>query len=220
MSGPSSLRPSRHFGLYPAVVTDLVDPDRLGRIEVRLPWLGTDGDEDVRAWATLLSPYAEDDQGLQALPEVDTQVMVAFEGGDLRRPYIVGAAWNGVEAMPVTPEAANNVRVIKTRAGSMLEFDDTDGAAKVTLSLASGHSLVLDDSALEVKLTHSSGHTITLTASGAIEITANSTVDITAAALNVHAPVANFDGLINCTTVICSTGVVSPMYTPGAGNVW
>lgn len=220
MSGPSSLRSSRHYGLHPAVVTNVVDPDGLGRVEVRFPWLGTDGNDDVRAWATLLSPYAEDDQGFQALPAVDTQVVVGFEGGDLRRPYVVGAAWNGVESMPVSPETANNKRVIKSRSGSILEFDDTDGAAKVTLSLASGHSLVMGDASPEVKLTHSSGHTITLTPAGAIEITANSTVDVTAATLNVHAPVANFDGIINCTTVVCSSGVVSPMYTPGAGNIW
>ena len=43
---------------------------------------------------------------------------------------------------------------------------------------------------------------------------------VNASALNVHAPVANFDGLINCQTVVCSVGVISPMYSPGAGNVW
>ena len=37
-----------YFGLYPAIVTDLVDPERLGRIQVKLPWLGEDGDRDVR----------------------------------------------------------------------------------------------------------------------------------------------------------------------------
>ena len=44
--------------------------------------------------------------------------------------------------------------------------------------------------------------------------------EVTASVVNVHAPVANFDGVINCTTLIASTGVVSPSYTPGAGNVW
>ena len=61
---------------------------------------------------------------------------------------------------------------------------------------------------------------ITLNGAGQVEIRANATVEVTAAALNVHAPVANFDGMINCTTLIASTGVVSPSYTPGVGNVW
>src|SRR5687767_13143733 len=92
----------RHFGVYPAIVTDIVDPDALGRIRVKFPWLGSDG-EAVRAWATLLTPYADGDQGFEMLPAVDTQVVVAFEAGNLRRPYIVGAAWNGQETLPETP---------------------------------------------------------------------------------------------------------------------
>ncbi len=208
----------RYFGLYPAIVTDLVDPDALGRIELRFPWLGADGDE-VRAWATLLSPYADDDQGFLVLPEVDTQVVVGFEAGSLRRPYIVGSAWNGKESLPVTPEKANNKRVIKTRSGSLLEFDDTGGAVKVTLSTQSGHKLILKDSPQEVSLEHSNGCKIVMNAGGQVKINANSTVDITASVMNVHAPMAVFDGTVKCTTLI-ATSVVSSSYTPGAGNIW
>jgi uncharacterized protein involved in type VI secretion and phage assembly len=215
---PDGLAP-RYFGLYPAIVSDIVDQNQLGRIQVRFPWLGGDGG-DVRSWATLLTPYADDDQGFEVLPAVDTQVVVAFEAGDLRRPYIIGSCWNGEESMPVSPEAANNKRIWKSRAGSILEFDDTQGAEKVTLSMDVGHKLVLDDAAKQVTLEHSNGCVITFTQAGAIQIQANSTVDITASTLNVHAPVANFDGMINCTTIICSAGVVSPSYTPGAGNIW
>jgi uncharacterized protein involved in type VI secretion and phage assembly len=210
----------RHFGVYPALVTDLVDPKRLGRIQLRFPWLGTDGDRDVRAWATLLSPYADDGQGFQILPEVGTQVVVAFEAGDLRRPYLLGSCWNGREKMPVEPAAPNNKRVLKSRSGSILEFDDTSGAAKVTLLMQSGHKLVLDESSQQVELTHANGCSVKLTASGQVQITANSTVEVNAAAVNVHAATATFDGIINCTQIICSVGVVSPTYTPGAGNFW
>lgn len=209
-----------YSAVYPAIVSNIVDPESLGRVEVRFPWLGTDGDSDVRAWATLVSSYADNDQGFQVLPEVDSQVVVAFEAGNLRRPYIIGACWNGRESMPVAPEAANNKRVIKTRSKSILEFDDTEGAAKITLSLESGHKLVLDDAVQTVTLTHSNGSVVRFTASGQIEIQANATVELTAAALNVHVPVATFDGIVNCTTLNASVGVISPMYTPGAGNVW
>lgn len=209
-----------YFGVYPAIVTDLVDPGGLGRIEVKFPWLGEQGEADVRAWATLLSPYADDDQGFQVLPEVDSQVVVAFEAGNLRRPYVVGACWNGQEQLPVEPEAANNKRVIKTRSKSILEFDDRQGAAKITLSTDGGHELVLDEGRQSVTLTHSNGAVITFNAGGQIEIRANATVEVTASAVNVHAPVATFDGIVNCTTLIASAGVVSPSYTPGAGNIW
>jgi hypothetical protein len=86
--------------------------------------------------------------------------------------------------------------------------------------MQSGHKLVLNDASSEVELSHANGCVIKFTAGGQIEIQANATVEVTASALNVHTPVANFDGIINCTTMIASAAVVSPSYTPGAGNVW
>jgi len=146
-------------------------------------------------------------------------VVVAFEAGDLRRPYIVGSCWNGKESLPEAAAAANNKRLIKTRSGSLLEFDDTEGAAQVTLSMKSGHKLELSDSSQEVKLTHSNGCVITFTAGGQINMQANSTVEVTASAVNVHAAMAKFDGVVKCETLITNS-VISSSYTPGAGNVW
>lgn len=218
MSGPA--RPdgsgARFFGVYPAIVVDHVDPQELGRIQVRFPWLG----EAVTAWATLCSPYAEDGQGLQMLPSVDSQVVVAFEAGDPRRPYIVGAVWNGAEPQPETPRASNDLRVLHTRSGHRLEFDDAEGSTKITLRSAGGHTVTLDDGSTEIEIAHSAGSTIRITASGAIELTANANVDVSASVVNVRAPVANFDGIVNCQTLIASSAVVSPSYTPGAGNIW
>lgn len=209
----------RYFGVYPAIVTSIMrDADQLGRIEVKFPWLGSDG-ADVRALATLLTPYADDNQGFEMIPSVDTQVVVAFEAGDLRRPYVIGACWNGRESQPEAPEEPNNKRLIRTRSGSLLEFDDTDGAAKVTLSMKSGHTLVLDDSAQEVKFAHANGCIVKMNAAGQVSITANSTVEVTASAVNVHAPAVIFDGLIQCQTLVTNS-VVSASYTPGAGNIW
>lgn len=212
-------RASRWFGLYPAIVTDVVDTEKLGRVQVKFPWLGADGDA-VRAWATLLSPYAEKDQGFMVLPAVDTQVVVGFEAGDLRRPYVVGACWNGVETLPEQPQKPNDKRLMKTRSGSLLEFDDKEGASKVTLSMKSGHKLVFDDGAQEVTLTHKNGASLKIDAAGKVQVKGNSSVDITAPTLNVHAGTANFDGLVNCTTLTAKTAVSSPLYTTGAGNVW
>lgn len=209
---------ARWYGLYPALVTDLMDPDSRGRIKVKFPSFGADG-ASVSAWATLLSPYADKDQGLEILPEVDSQVVVAFEAGDPHRPYIVGACWNGKASLPENAQSANNLRTLKTRSGSLLQFDDTQGAAKVTLSMQSGHKMVLDDSAQSVTITHSNGCKIEMNIAGQVSITANATVEITASALNVHAPTAVFDGLVQCQTLITQS-VVSPMYTPGAGNIW
>jgi uncharacterized protein involved in type VI secretion and phage assembly len=208
-----------YFGVYPAIVTDVVDERALGRVQVRFPTLGQDGDRDVRAWATLCSPYADDGQGLLALPEVGSQVVVAFEAGNLRRPYVIGAAWNGQESLPHPPAASNDIRLLRSRADSRLEFDDSMGTPKVRLTMASGHEVVLDDAAQEVTVKHAMGCTIRLTAT-AVEIDANVSVDVTAPMVRVDAPLSTFSGLVKVGTLIAEQMVMSPAYTPGAGNIW
>jgi uncharacterized protein involved in type VI secretion and phage assembly len=208
-----------YFGVYPAIVTDIVDEQRLGRVQVRFPWLGEDGDRDVRAWATLCTPYADVGQGLQIMPEVDSQVVVAFEAGNLRRPYIVGAAWNGRAAVPQLPQRPNNVRVLQSRSGSRLEFDDSGGAEKVTVSMSSGHQVVLDNAAGEVTVRHARGCQVRLTTT-TVEVKGNLSVDVSASMVDVKAGLSTFSGTVKCQTLIADQVVMSPAYTPGAGNVW
>jgi uncharacterized protein involved in type VI secretion and phage assembly len=206
-----------YFGVYPAIVTNIVDPDRLGRIEVRFPWLGRDGDRDVRTWATLCSPYADDKQGLQILPAVDTEVVVAFEAGNTFRPYILGAAWNGKETLPQTPDAANDIRLLRTRADSRLTFDDGT-PPKVSITMASGHKVILDDAAQEITIEHALGCTIRLTATS-IDIDANLEVNVTAPMVNVDAAMSTFNGDIQCRNLMAEAFVLSPGYSPGVGNL-
>ena len=118
-----------YFGLYPALVTNLVDEESLGRIEVRLPFLGYDGDRDVRAWATLCTPYADKDSGLEILPDKDSQVMVMFEAGNLRRPYIVGAVhWNGKRPAAGCAGQEERHPGVALAGGAGSPFDDTESA--------------------------------------------------------------------------------------------
>lgn len=208
-----------YYGVYPAIVTDIVDPESLGRVQVRFPWLGEDGDREVRAWATLCSAYADDEQGLLVLPEVGSQVVVAFEAGNLRRPYVIGATWNGQEALPSPPERANDIRLFRSRRDSRLEFDDALGAATVRLVMASGHEVTLDDAAQVVTIRHAAGCTVRLTATD-VEIQANVTLRVSAPMVRVDAPSSTFTGMVRASTLIADQMVISPAYTPGAGNVW
>jgi hypothetical protein len=91
---------------------------------------------------------------------------------------------------------------------------------KVLTATRGGHQLVLDDRTQRVELRHSNGSVITLDASGTVTITANGAVEISAPMVSVHAATTTFDGIIECETLIASTGVVSPSYTPGEGNIW
>jgi len=217
----------RFYGLYPATVNRLAgDPDGGQRIEVALDWLPrSDGGGPVTAWATMITPYADTEQGVQMLPEIGSTVVVGFAAGYPDHPYVVGATWNGKAAMPESPTDANDLRTIRSRSGSRLEFDDTDGAVAVRLSAAGAgpgvHRVELDDAARTITISSASGATVTLTAAGGVVVEAASTVEVRAAMVTVDAPISQFNGVVTCDTLIAKGGgVVSPSYTPGAGNVW
>jgi uncharacterized protein involved in type VI secretion and phage assembly len=152
---------------------------------------------------------------------VGSQVVVGFEAGNLQRPYIIGSCWNGKEKPPREAKASNDIRVLRSRAKSELEFDDTAGAEKVSITMksGSGHRIVLDAGAQEVTIQHSNGSVIRMTAAGVIEITATLEVDIKATILNVTAPISMFSGIVQCKTLMTDAFVISPAYTPGVGNL-
>ena len=208
----------RFYGLYPATVKRIVDPPEPGRIQVGFPWMGDAGSK-VTAWARLMTLYADENQGWEILPSVGTEVIVAFEAGLVNRAYIVGAVWNGRERLPEPPTEANDKRLLRTRSGSLLEFDDSEGAARVTLSMRNGHRLVLEETPAQVTLSHANGCEVVMEVSGRVRIQANATVEVRANALNVHATTSTFHGDVICKNLTCQTGLSSPLYTMGAGNI-
>jgi uncharacterized protein involved in type VI secretion and phage assembly len=106
------------------VVTDNKDPDKLSRVKVNFPFLpGT----DTSHWAPVVSLGAGKERGWYFLPEVDDEVVVMFAHGCIRRPVVLGAVWNGQDAPPDSNDGANERRVIHSREGSRIEFDDDAG---------------------------------------------------------------------------------------------
>jgi uncharacterized protein involved in type VI secretion and phage assembly len=219
----------RFYGLFPATVTRLeADPQGRQRVQVSLDWLPlSDGSGPAKAWATIITPYADSGQGLQMLPEVGSTVVVGFEAGYPDRPYVVGAIWNGKARMPVAPSDANNLRVMQTRSGTRLEFDDTEGAVAVRLSVAGTgkdrpvHRLVLDDRDQSITIESASGARIILTTAGGVTIESAAALDVSAPLVTVTAEVSEFSGTVVCDTLVAKGGgVVSQAYTPGIGNIW
>jgi uncharacterized protein involved in type VI secretion and phage assembly len=95
-----------------------------------------------------MSFYAGDDRGALFLPEVDDEVLVIFEQGDMESPIIMGALWSSRSKPPETNgDGKNNIKMIKTRSGHEIIFDDSDTQEKIEIKSKSGHHIVLDDSA-------------------------------------------------------------------------
>ena len=131
----------RYPGVATGIVKNLSDPEGLGRIELEFRWLS---DSMRSSWAPVAAALAGKDRGAFFMPEIDDEVLVAFEHGDVNHPYIVGFLWNGVDT---PPESNNQNRVIKTPGGHQLRFEDTAGAKKVILKSHGGHHIEIDDSA-------------------------------------------------------------------------
>jgi uncharacterized protein involved in type VI secretion and phage assembly len=218
----------RFYGVYPALVTDVVDPDGQGRVRVRLPWSPDAEGEAYEAWARLATMMAGNDRGSWFIPDVDDEVLVAFEGGDARRPYVVGALWNGQDAPPETMDGAGNnfLKVLRSRNGVKITMDDTDGQEQLVLETPGGQVVTLKDGPGAVEVVDSNGNSITLdsagitiNASAKVSITAGATVEVSASMVTVNAGMSRFSGVVQADTVITNS-VVSASYTPGAGNIW
>ncbi len=136
---------NRIYGVVVGVVTNNQDPDKMGRVKVKFPWLS---DSDESYWARLATPMAGKDRGIYFLPEVDDEVLVAFEHGDVRFPYVLGALWNGQD-QDKPPEqnsdGKNNIRMIKSRSGHIIRLNDEEGKETIEIIDKSGKNSIAID---------------------------------------------------------------------------
>ncbi len=159
---------ARWPGVYPALVTDIVDPDGQGRVKVSLPWSPDGAGSAYAAWARLATLAGGPNRGSWFVPEHGDEVLVAFEAGDPRRPYVLGGLWNGSDAPPQSMDSAGNnyKKVIKTRNGVTVTLDDTDGSEQLLLETPGGQQLTLADGPGSITLQDANGNSIKLDPSG------------------------------------------------------
>jgi uncharacterized protein involved in type VI secretion and phage assembly len=194
---------SELYGVYAAKVLDVRDPKGLGRVRVKLSAKEVSGLQ--RRWARLATLMAGSGSGSWFVPDPGDEVLVAFEGGDSRKPFVVGALWNPSAKPPERMDAAgrNTSRVLRTQGGQRIAL--TDGDHKIEITDANGNSIVL----------HAQG--MTIQAAARLRISA-STIEVDAGMLTVNAGMSKFSGMVQADTVIANS-VVSASYTPGAGNI-
>jgi uncharacterized protein involved in type VI secretion and phage assembly len=149
----------RFFGVVSALVVDVVDPAKQGRVKIRFPWFD---DDMVTAFCRVRQLYAGKGYGTFFIPEVNDEVLVAFIHGDMRYPIILGGLYNGKDKPPTDRQKDKDQKLIRTKAGHQLLFDDSSKERRVKITTAGGHELDLDDSSGTVTLKTSGGQTITL----------------------------------------------------------
>ena len=145
-SGKSVLNPAGG-NIVVGVVTNNDDPTGNGRVKVKYPWLVEGHDSH---WARLATPMAGPKRGFYWIPEINDEVLIAFEHGDMHRPYVIGCLWNGKD-LPIksnkecVKSSLVNLRLIKTRYGHDIILDDTKGKEKIQIKTPYGHLIEIDD---------------------------------------------------------------------------
>lgn len=131
------------YGVMVAQVTDNKDPDKLGRVKCK--FIAREKQETTD-WIRVATLMTGKEMGSFFLPEVDDEVLLAFANGELSKPYVIGSLWNKKEKPPKdNADGKNNIRLIKTRSGSELNFNDEDKKAKITLKTPGDRILLQDD---------------------------------------------------------------------------
>lgn len=135
---------TRCFGKYRAQVTDIADPEQLGRIKAKVP--AVFGDQDS-PWAMPASPFAGAKHGLVLLPEAGDGVWIEFEAGDPSRPIWSGGWWARGQ---VPQPQGDTIRLLATSANHQIMIDEA--ADEMTLSHPGGAVVTLGADAISLKL--------------------------------------------------------------------
>jgi hypothetical protein len=163
----------RFYGKYRGFVVDNLDPKRLGRLTLRIP--SVLGPEVVTGWAMPCAPYGgEKNQGFLCIPDVRAGVWVEFEEGDLEFPIWVGTFWSeprGESEVPTLNDADGKERkneneadegrkaklkpptrkILKTKKGHTIQFEDADGEEMVTIVEATHkHVVTLNKEGIQI----------------------------------------------------------------------
>ena len=133
----------RFYGVVVGIVTNNQDPESLHRVKVRFPWLS---DDEESNWARVAAPMAGKDRGIYFLPEVDDEVLVAFEHGLVDYPFVVGACGMAGHPAGVQLRRQNNHRTIKSRSGHVLRLNDKSGGETIEIIDKTGNNKIVIDS--------------------------------------------------------------------------
>ncbi len=182
------------YGVVVGIVTQNDDKDKLGRVKVKFPWLS---DNDESDWARITQLGAGPNAGAVFIPEVSDEVLVAFEHGDISRPFVIGGLYNGKDKPNLGDGLFNQGKVKRngfvSRKGHKFVFFEDSGK--------SGIALITSDAKIKVSLNESksevhiecegkvlikskgdmnleSGGSLTLKGDGGVKVNSSGTVEV------------------------------------------
>jgi uncharacterized protein involved in type VI secretion and phage assembly len=170
--------PEKINGVSLATVINNVDPTGEARVQLILPWL-----PGVMPWARVASPMAGMLRGLFFMPQIGDEVLVCFNQGDIREPFVIGALWNTIDRPPtLLPTDAVTQRKIRTPSGHELSFDETTQSVTLTSNMRA--RVTLDPLKAELSTDAAS---VTISQDGNVTITAAQKISLAAPVIEIKA---------------------------------
>ena len=173
---------SKGWGIAIGLVTNNRDPAGLGRVKVRFPWLS---ESEQSTWARMATPMAGPGKGFFCLPEINDEVLVAFEHGRIKRPYILGVLWNGKDHPPqrndqvVGRDGKVDRYILRSRSGHQIILDDTAAGERIIIRDKTGQNEIVIDSTHNDMTLKARGN-LTIEAGGEVRIRSNRDLSIEA----------------------------------------
>jgi len=179
MSSVDKLADRRIYGVAVAQVINNIDALGEARVEIQLPWL-----PGFFLWARLAVPSAGFGRGTYFVPQVGDEVLVAFNHGDIREPYVIGSLWNTTDRPPaLLPTDPVTKRVIRTPLGHQIEFDDA--LQSITITTSTFQTIKLDPAQIEMQTTGGAA-TVTLNVLGNVSIQSALSIELKAPMITIE----------------------------------
>jgi uncharacterized protein involved in type VI secretion and phage assembly len=145
IESPSPNEQEKIYGVVVGKVEDNTDLKRLGRVQVSIPSVS-----DVKSYCARVASLSAggdltESWGMYFLPEKGDDVLISFEHGDINKPVVVGSMWNGLARPPESNDTGlNQKKIIKTKSGMQILFDETPGSENLVLQDMAGSKITLD----------------------------------------------------------------------------
>lgn len=148
----------KYFGKYRGTVVDNLDPMLMGRLRAVVP----DVSPEASAWTAICVPLAGPGMGTYFVPPIGAEVWIEFEQGDPDRPICTGGHWASPADVPPRALGPDAPIVLQTLLQHAIVLSDAPGpAGGITISSASGATIVVNDAGITIS--NGQGASITLT---------------------------------------------------------
>jgi len=148
----------RYYGVAEGLVTNVDDPQKLGRVKLKFPWFDPQMESE---WCRVRQFYAGNDYGAFFIPEVGDEVLVAFIHGDMRLPIILGGLYNGKDKPPSSRQGSTkDEKLIRTKGKNEILMDDSSGKKKIRIKTEAGQTVEMEDTGNKITIKTATGQSI------------------------------------------------------------